>query len=95
VSATVVVPRYVRASDARYARATAEGAGYSCQIASSPLAGYVVAEFGVALEREEPPVPEAFEIEVDNLLRQTRAPFGRGATRLVRFAGTGARIEVS
>jgi hypothetical protein len=93
VPVIVIVPRYVRASDARYARAAVEGAGYSCRIGPSPLAGYVIAEFAVALAREEPPVTEAFEIEVDNLLRQSWAPFGRGTARLVKFAGSGARIE--
>jgi len=90
----VVVPRHVRAPDAKYARATLEHAGYACLIGPSPLKGYVLAEFEVGLRPGERPVVEAFEIEVDDLLRASRAPFGRGAFRFVRFGGSGARIEV-
>jgi hypothetical protein len=89
----VVVPRHVRASDARFARDSLEKAGYTCRVGPSPLEGYVLAEFAVALQREERVVAAAFEIEVDDLLRECRAPFGRNAFRLVRFGGSGARIE--
>jgi hypothetical protein len=89
----VVVPRHVRASDARFARDSLEKAGYTCRVGPSPLEGYVLAEFAVALQREERVVAAAFEIEVDDLLRGSRAPLGKNAFRRVRFGGSGARIE--
>jgi hypothetical protein len=70
----VVVPRHVRASDARFARDSLEKAGYTCRVGPSPLQGYVLAEFAVALQREERAVAAAFEIEVDDLLRGSRCP---------------------
>jgi len=90
----VVVPRHVRATDAKYARAALEQAGYACLLGPSPLRGYVLVEFEVGLRPGERPVVEAFEIEVDDLLRASRAPFGRGASGLLSFGGSGARVEV-
>jgi hypothetical protein len=93
VTVFVVVSRYIQASDTRYARRSVEQAGYFCRIAHSSIPGYVAAEFGIGLERDEPPVPEAFEIEVDDVLSGSWVPSLLGGARPVRFAGTGSRIE--
>lgn len=49
-------------------------------------------EFGVALERDEAVVVEAFEMEVDEMLHSHAVTERRG-TRSVRFGGTGSRVE--
>jgi hypothetical protein len=89
----VVVPRYVRRSDAAHVRKAAERAGFVCRVAPAPISGYDLVEFRVALRREEEVVVEAFEIEVDELLHHCPVP-SRTGFRPARFGGHGARVEI-
>lgn len=89
----VVVPRYVQACDAVSAIRSAEESGFSARILPTSPRGHVAVEFWIALVREEEPVPDAFEIEIDNLLSRSMVPFGNDAFRRIRFSGSGARTE--
>jgi hypothetical protein len=93
VETFVLIPRYVRASDSKVARRTAELSGFSCIIRPAPLAGYVLVEFSVALRREEAVVVEAFEMEIDDLLH-SKVAAGWRRSRSVTFRGSGSRVEL-